>query len=582
MNVVKRQEGILKDKYRRVMAFIMAVILVITFTIDDLYQSRVLAASICRVGSNGLDFSNREILVDCDEDSLYTSGLEEAGELEGIYLVRYESVDAAREAYNYYIENGFSSELNMSISVDETSSPTDATFTDAEEDGTEKETTEKDIEINSGDDAFSILDDMVIEDASGTIALIDTGASGENVFRSVSVIGESTADDNGHGTNMARTIYQHNSEARILSIKALDRSASGSIADIYAAIVYATKANVKVINLSVSSVKVGSSMMLNRAVSEALSHGIVVVSSAGNEGRPASCYTPGNIPGIMTIGSCDEKGTRKDFSNYGAAVNYYIVSDSTSEASSIFSAYVCTGVDIESYPDVYMREKVEEKREETGEQENTNDIETTENTNDLKQGSRTEEDDSKKGVYSEEEYLEHLKDLQASVRLRGCVTAPRGLPNSFSANVHFVQVSSVGKTFRGSFTGISGVSVGGLNISPVEVWCNCSGKNHRPGGCADPGPGEHTITASNFEFTGLSDGYAIYVNDPETVDGQSHDSGYQEIGAEVRVEVPVIHDYYVGIHKVDDTGAAVAASFDIYSNSGAGTTGGTKIFLIFH
>ena len=577
MNVVKRQEGILKDKYRRVMAFIMAVILVITFTIDDLYQSRVLAASICRVGSNGLDFSNREILVDCDEDSLYTSGLEEAGELEGIYLVRYESVDAAREAYNYYIENGFSSELNMSISVDETSSPTDATFTDAEEDGTEKETTEKDIEINSGDDAFSILDDMVIEDASGTIALIDTGASGENVFRSVSVIGESTADDNGHGTNMARTIYQHNSEARILSIKALDRSASGSIADIYAAIVYATKANVKVINLSVSSVKVGSSMMLNRAVSEALSHGIVVVSSAGNEGRPASCYTPGNITGIMTIGSCDEKGTRKDFSNYGAAVNYYIVSDSTSEASSIFSAYVCTGVDIVSYPDVYTREEVEDNREETGEQENTNDIETTENTNDLKQGSRTEEDDSKKGVYSEEEYLEHLKDLQASVRLRGCVTAPRGLPNSFSANVHFVQVSSVGKTFRGSFTGISGVSVGGLNISPVEVWCNCSGKNHRPGGCADPGPGEHTITASNFEFTGLSDGYAIYVNDPETVDGQSHDSGYQEIGAEVRVEVPVIHDYYVGIHKVDDTGAAVAASFDIYSNSGAGTTGGTKI-----
>lgn len=575
--LLKEQEGVLKDKYRSVMAFVMAIILVITFVAEDLYQSQVAAASIYRIGSDGLDFSNREILVDCDEDSLYTSGLEEVGELDGIYLVRYESIEAAREAYNYYIESGLSAELNMSISVDDISSPTDATFTDAEEDSIEEEAAEIDIEINSGDDAFSILDDMVVEDASGAIALIDTGASGENVFRSVSVIGDSTADDNGHGTNMARTIYQHNSGAKILSIKALDRSASGSIADIYAAIIYATKANVKVINLSVSSVKVGSSMMLNRAVSEALSHGIVVVSSAGNEGRPASCYTPGNIPGIMTIGSCDEKGTRKDFSNYGAAVNYYIVSDSTSEASSIFSAYVCTGVDIESYTDVYTREKVEEKREETGEQENTNDIETTENTNDLEQGSRSEEDDFKKGVYSEEEYLEHLKDLQASVRLRGCAAAPRGLPNSFSANVHFVQVSSVGRTFRGSFTGVSGVSVGGLNISPVEVWCNCSGKNHRPGGCADPGPGEHTITASNFEFTGLSDGYAIYVNDPETVDGQSHDSGYQEIGAEVRVEVPVIHDYYVGIHKVDDTGAAVAASFDVYTNSGAGTSGGTKI-----
>lgn len=573
--LLKEQEGILKDKHRSVMALIMAIILVITFVADDLYQSQVAAASICRIGSSGLDFSNREILVDCDEESIYVNDLEEIGELDGIYLARYKSIDAAREAYNYYIENGFSTELNISISVDEIGSPTDATKTDAEESAvTENTSDNSDIDINSGDDAFSILDDMVIEDASGAIALIDTGAGGANVFRAVSVIGESTGDDNGHGTDMAEIIYRHNSQARVLSIKALDRSAAGSIADIYAAIVYATKANVKVINLSVSSVKVGSSMMLNRAVSEALSHGIVVVSSAGNDSRPASCYTPGNIPGIMTIGSCDKDGIKKDFSNYGAAVNYYIVSNSTSEASSIFSAYVCTGVDIESYPDVYTREKVEEKREETGEQENING---SEDIDGFEQTADSEKNSSNKGVYSEEEYLEHLKDLQASVRLRGCAAAPRGLPNSFSANVHFVQVSSVGKTFRGSFTGVSGVSVGGLNISPVEVWCNCSGKNHRPGGCADPGPGEHTITATNFEFTGLSDGYAIYVNEPETVDGQSHASGYQEIGAEVRVQVPVIHDYYVGIHKVDDVGAAVSATFDVYTNSAPGVSGGTKI-----
>lgn len=568
--LLKEQEGILKDKHRSVMALIMAIILVITFVADDLYQNQVAAASICRTGSCGLDFSNREILVDCDEESIYVNDLEEIGELDGIYLARYKSVDAAREAYNYYIENGFSTELNISISVDEIGSPTDATKTDAEESAVTENTSDNSgIDINSGDDAFSILDDMVIEDASGAIALIDTGAGGANVFRAVSVIGESTGDDNGHGTDMAEIIYRHNSQARVLSIKALDRSAAGSIADIYAAIVYATKANVKVINLSVSSVKVGSSMMLNRAVSEALSHGIVVVSSAGNDSRPASCYTPGNIPGIMTIGSCDKDGIKKDFSNYGAAVNYYIVSNSTSEASSIFSAYVCTGMQVEDLSDVYTREEVEERREETGKQENVDDSE-------FAKGFE-KEDDSEKESYSEEEYLEHLKDLQTSVRLRGCAAAPRGLPNSFSANVHFVQISSVGKTFRGSFTGVSGVSVGGLNISPVEVWCNCSGKNHRPGGCADPGPGEHTITATNFEFTGLSDGYAVYVNEPETVDGQSHASGYQEIGAEVRVQVPVIHDYYVGIHKVDDTGAAVNASFDVYTNSGAGTSGGTKI-----
>ena len=77
--LLKEQEGVLKDKYRSVMAFVMAIILVITFVAEDLYQSQVAAASICRIGSDGLDFSNREILVDCDEDSLYTSGLEEVG-----------------------------------------------------------------------------------------------------------------------------------------------------------------------------------------------------------------------------------------------------------------------------------------------------------------------------------------------------------------------------------------------------------------------------------------------------------------------------------------------------------------------
>ena len=130
---MKEQEGILKDKHRSVMALIMAIILVITFVADDLYQSQVAAASICRIGSCGLDFSNREILVDCDEESIYVNDLEEIGELDGIYLARYKSIDAAREAYNYYIENGFSTELNISISVDEIGSPTDATKTDAEE-----------------------------------------------------------------------------------------------------------------------------------------------------------------------------------------------------------------------------------------------------------------------------------------------------------------------------------------------------------------------------------------------------------------------------------------------------------------
>lgn len=47
--------------------------------------------------------------------------------------------------------------------------------------------------------------------AAGAVAVIDTGVNGvANVTESVSMIGDNTADENGHGTKMAQLIAEQN------------------------------------------------------------------------------------------------------------------------------------------------------------------------------------------------------------------------------------------------------------------------------------------------------------------------------------------------------------------------------------
>ncbi|MBO4592289.1 MAG: S8 family serine peptidase, partial [Eubacterium sp.] len=207
-----------------------------------------------------------------------------------------------------------------------------------------------------------------IEGRDDYIALIDTGADGSNVTNQISVIGDIVSDDNGHGSKMAAAIAAVNPLARILSIKALDSSNRGKLADIYEAIEYAISENVSVINLSISSLVSTESDIIQKAIEDASAAGITVVAAAGNKGASASYYTPGNIPEALTIGACDNNGDRIRTSNYGPCIDYYAVADTTSIAAARFTGYLSLyGINgIGKVKEIYTRETVETEEKEPG------------------------------------------------------------------------------------------------------------------------------------------------------------------------------------------------------------------------
>jgi Subtilisin-like serine proteases len=340
----------------------------------------------------GLDFSSCELLIATEDSSIFTADTDVVSEYNGIYLTRYPDPTQTMNAYTYYYTRASLVEVNSSVKATDVEGTEEGSDDSAEEDsGDDGDVPQQtdDIEVpevsedianeghgeadlsnlNNSDDAFSNVDGVGVANYSGYIALIDTGAS-EGVKKSVSVIGDGTGDDNGHGTKMARAILEANPNANIISIKALGSDAVGSVQDVYTAIEYAINANVSVINLSMASITTADSELLRSVIAEAQNRGIVVVASAGNNGSNASYYTPANIAGVKTIGACDNNGNRVSLSNYGSVVDYYVVADSTSLAAAKFSGYAVMGLDkVEEMEDVFTREYVEsEKKSEDNEE----------------------------------------------------------------------------------------------------------------------------------------------------------------------------------------------------------------------
>lgn len=401
------------------------------------------------VDVSGLDFSSCELLIGTQDSSIFTADTEVVSEYKGIYLTRYPDPVQTMNAYSYYYTRADLVDVNTVIKASEgeenTEGNTEASDDDSEvasdddegdqqsleenaeeisetSEETETAETEETVEaseelpneghgeadmsgLNTGDDAISNINDVAIANYSGYIALIDSGASvNENVKGAVTVLGGGAGDDNGHGTKMAQAMTDANPDVNILSIKALGSDATGTVADVYAAIQYAISANVSVINLSMSALASAESEVLEGAVAEARANGITVIASAGNNGRNASYYTPGNISGVITIGAADEDGNILSTSNRGSAVDYYVTAESTSVAAAKFSAYyVKNGLEgIEEIEGVFTREYAEsDKTAETSEEATEED---TEETTEVSSEETTEE--TTEETISEEDKLE--------------------------------------------------------------------------------------------------------------------------------------------------------------------------------
>ncbi|MFN6528904.1 S8 family peptidase [Nostoc sp. ChiSLP03a] len=132
-----------------------------------------------------------------------------------------------------------------------------------------------------------------------------------------------TLDDNGHGTHVSGTIAGENNnygvtgiayDAKIMPVKALDSSGSGSYSSISKGIRYAVDNGANVINLSLGGSS--SNHTLESAINYASSKGVIVVMAAGNDGGSSPEYPAryASKSGIA-VGAVDKNNNLADFSN---------------------------------------------------------------------------------------------------------------------------------------------------------------------------------------------------------------------------------------------------------------------------
>ncbi|MGN0273892.1 MAG: VaFE repeat-containing surface-anchored protein [Chordicoccus sp.] len=271
-------------------------------------------------------FASKRLIVSTDDASRVTDGdvLASYGD---VYLLQYDTEEAASEAYDYYKSWAKLVDVDTAVSV-----AADATTTDP-----------TDTVMTESDNPLTALQDTADTGTSGQgmIALIDTGASlGGNVTNAVSMLGGDAADDNGHGTTMVKDITAQNPDAKILSIKAIGADGKGDLSAVYAAIEYAIEQKVSYINLSITAWKAEANSILTDAVAEAENAGITVIGAAGNDGLDASNFVPGSIDQVITVGACDSEGIIRTFSNFGSSVDYYADADSTSDAAATVTGYL--------------------------------------------------------------------------------------------------------------------------------------------------------------------------------------------------------------------------------------------------
>lgn len=188
---------------------------------------------------------------------------------------------------------------------------------------------------------LSVNEVKVNPNAKTKIAVIDTGSNIAN--EKISLLGDDGSDTNGHGTSMARLILEQTDDAYIISVKALGDNGKGSLSDVYAGVRYAIDHDADYILMAISIKDNGNYDEFITLVKEGINKGIKVIASAGNNNADASGYLPAGINGVITAGALDEDGYKYESSNYGNSVDYYIQSDSTSEASAILSGKMIAG-----------------------------------------------------------------------------------------------------------------------------------------------------------------------------------------------------------------------------------------------
>ncbi|RIB07297.1 peptidase S8/S53 domain-containing protein [Gigaspora rosea] len=148
----------------------------------------------------------------------------------------------------------------------------------------------------------------------------------------------SSADDNGHGTNVAgivRSTYGVAKQSYLIPVKVCDASGSCQNSDIISGLSWAASrhsnsaAKKSVINMSLSG---GTSSALNNAVQSCIDQGMHVAVAAGNAAGNACNYSPSSAPNAIAVGATDNSAAIASFSNWGNCVDIFAPGSSITAA----------------------------------------------------------------------------------------------------------------------------------------------------------------------------------------------------------------------------------------------------------
>ncbi|MGW1957382.1 S8 family peptidase [Streptomyces sp. NPDC001920] len=167
-----------------------------------------------------------------------------------------------------------------------------------------------------------------------TVYVIDTGVrithsdfGGRASYGYDAVDGDTTAQDgNGHGTHVASTVagstYGVAKKAKIVAVRVLNNSGSGTTAGVVAGIdwVTANHSGPSVANMSLGG---GASAALDTAVRNSIASGVTYAVAAGNSNANASSYSPARVAEAITVGASTSTDARSSFSNYGSVLDVF-------------------------------------------------------------------------------------------------------------------------------------------------------------------------------------------------------------------------------------------------------------------
>ncbi|QFZ23450.1 S8 family peptidase [Saccharothrix syringae] len=177
-----------------------------------------------------------------------------------------------------------------------------------------------------------------------TAYIIDTGIRfTHSDFGGRATSGRDTVDNdndatdcNGHGTHVSGTVagtsYGVAKKAKLVGVRVLNCSGSGTYAGVIAGIDWVTANAIKpaVANMSLGG---GADATVDQAVRNSIAAGVTYAIAAGNSNGADACnYSPARTAEAITVGSTTNTDARSSFSNIGTCVDIFAPGSSITSA----------------------------------------------------------------------------------------------------------------------------------------------------------------------------------------------------------------------------------------------------------